>query len=159
MTAETAEPIRRDRSSEPVHVTTSASALATLRRQLAHPRQTQSSTAKRTLTGYRYLHTAPDDRTRIVYSEIHRNPQTITTVDPPPTRSERRPLPESPPRGRRHWMAHNDASPDAEIEECVATLYRYKAQTSSAAACAPAPRQPRASGSKRRSATSSATHR
>lgn len=37
--------------------------------------------AKRSSTGYRYLHSALDDRTRVVYSEIHTNEQAVTAVE------------------------------------------------------------------------------
>ncbi|MDW3213864.1 MAG: IS481 family transposase [Ilumatobacteraceae bacterium] len=37
-------------------------------------------TAKRSTTGYRFLHSALDDRTRLVYSEIHANEQAVTAV-------------------------------------------------------------------------------
>jgi transposase InsO family protein len=40
----------------------------------------RAPTAKRASTGYRFLHTALDDRTRIIYSEIHSNEQAITAV-------------------------------------------------------------------------------
>jgi transposase InsO family protein len=36
--------------------------------------------SKHRLVGYRYIHTAIDDRTRIVYSEIHPNEQATTTA-------------------------------------------------------------------------------
>ncbi len=37
-------------------------------------------TAKRSTVGYRFLHSALDDRTRLVYSEIHANEQAVTAV-------------------------------------------------------------------------------
>ncbi len=37
-------------------------------------------TASRSSTGYRFLHSALDDRTRLVYSEIHPNEQAVTAV-------------------------------------------------------------------------------
>ena len=36
--------------------------------------------SKRSTTGYRFLHSALDDRTRLVYSEIHVNEQAVTAV-------------------------------------------------------------------------------
>jgi transposase InsO family protein len=41
----------------------------------------KAPTAKRASTGYRFLHTALDDRTRIIYSEMHSNEQAVTAVD------------------------------------------------------------------------------
>lgn len=38
-------------------------------------------TAARSSTGYRFLHSALDDRTRLVYSEIHANEQAVTAVE------------------------------------------------------------------------------
>ena len=40
----------------------------------------QAPPAKRSSTGYRFLHSALDDRTRIVYSEIHSDEQAVTTI-------------------------------------------------------------------------------
>lgn len=50
----------------------------------------QAPTVKRSATGYRFLHTALDDRTRIVYSEIHANEQPS-----PPSASGNEPTPTS----------------------------------------------------------------
>ena len=38
-------------------------------------------TAPRSSTGYRFIHSALDDRTRVVYSEIHADEQAVTAVD------------------------------------------------------------------------------
>ncbi len=40
----------------------------------------QAPTTPRSSTGYRFLHSALDDRTRLVYSEIHPNEQAVTAV-------------------------------------------------------------------------------
>jgi transposase InsO family protein len=40
----------------------------------------QAPTTPRSSTGYRLLHSALDDRTRVVYSEIHTNEQAVTAV-------------------------------------------------------------------------------
>ena len=40
----------------------------------------QAPTVPRSSTGYRFLHSALDDRTRLVYSEIHTNEQAVTAV-------------------------------------------------------------------------------
>lgn len=40
----------------------------------------QAPSSKRSSTGYRFLHSALDDRTRVVYSEIHTNEQAVTAV-------------------------------------------------------------------------------
>lgn len=40
----------------------------------------QAPTTPRSSTGYRFLHSALDDRTRLVYSEIHTNEQAVTAV-------------------------------------------------------------------------------
>jgi hypothetical protein len=37
-------------------------------------------TTRRSSTGYRFIHSALDDRTRLVYSEIHTNEQAVTVV-------------------------------------------------------------------------------
>lgn len=41
----------------------------------------QAPSSKRSSTGYRFLHSALDDRTRLVYSEIHANEQAVTAVE------------------------------------------------------------------------------
>ena len=40
----------------------------------------QAPAVTRSTTGYRYIHSAIDDRTRVVYSEIHTNEQAVTAV-------------------------------------------------------------------------------
>jgi transposase InsO family protein len=80
----TAEPIRRyqrDRPGELVHVDVKKLAgIPDGRGWRIHGRG-HAPPAKRASTGYRFLHTALDDRTRIIYSEIHSNEQAITAAD------------------------------------------------------------------------------
>ena len=74
------EPVRRyqrDRPGEMVHVD--------IKKLAAIPdgggwRVHGRGTKPRTAVGYRYLHSAIDDRTRLVYSEIHDNEQAGTAV-------------------------------------------------------------------------------
>jgi transposase InsO family protein len=79
----TAEPIiryQRDRPGELVHVDVKKLAgIPDGGGWRIHGRG-QAPTTKRSSTGYRFLHSALDDRTRIVYSEIHTNEQAITAV-------------------------------------------------------------------------------
>jgi transposase InsO family protein len=79
----TAEPIRRyqrDRPGELVHVDVKKLAgIPDGGGWRIHGRG-HAPPAKRASTGYRFLHTALDDRTRIIYSEIHSNEQAITAV-------------------------------------------------------------------------------
>jgi len=79
----TAEPIvryQRDRPGELVHVDVKKLAgIPDGGGWRIHGRG-HAPTAKRSSIGYRFLHSALDDRTRIVYSEIHANEQAITAV-------------------------------------------------------------------------------
>ena len=79
----TAEPIRRyqrDRPGELVHVDVKKLAgIPDGGGWRIHGRG-QAPPAKRSTIGYRFLHSALDDRTRIVYSEIHANEQAVTAV-------------------------------------------------------------------------------
>jgi len=79
----TAEPIRRyqrDRPGELVHVDVKKLAgIPDGGGWRTHGRG-KAPTVKRSSTGYRFLHSALDDRTRIVYSEIHANEQAVTAV-------------------------------------------------------------------------------
>lgn len=79
----TAEPVRRyqrDRPGELVHVDVKKLAGIPDGGGWRIHGKGKAPTAKRSSTGYRFLHTALDDRTRIVYSEIHGNEQAITAV-------------------------------------------------------------------------------
>jgi transposase InsO family protein len=80
----TAEPVRRyqrDRPGELVHVDVKKLAgIPDGGGWRIHGRG-QAPPAKRATIGYRYLHSAIDDRTRIVYSEIHTDEQAITAVE------------------------------------------------------------------------------
>ena len=79
----TAEPVRRyqrDRPGELVHVDVKKLAgIPDGGGWRIHGRG-QAPTAKRSTTGYRFLHSAIDDRTRIVYSEIHPDEQAVTAA-------------------------------------------------------------------------------
>jgi transposase InsO family protein len=79
----TAEPIiryQRDRPGELVHVDVKKLAgIPDGGGWRIHGRG-HAPTVKRSTIGYRFLHSALDDRTRIVYSEIHSNEQAITAV-------------------------------------------------------------------------------
>lgn len=79
----TAEPVvryQRDRPGELVHVDVKKIAgIPDGGGWRIHGRG-QAPTVQRSTTGYRYLHSALDDRTRIVYSEIHTNEQALTAV-------------------------------------------------------------------------------
>ena len=80
----TAEPIRRyqrDRPGELVHVDVKKlSGIPDGGGWRIHGRG-QTPGPKHTKTGYRFLHSALDDRTRIVYSEIHTDEQAVTAVE------------------------------------------------------------------------------
>ena len=79
----TAEPIRRyqrDHPGELVHVDVKKLAGIPEGGGWRIHGRGRAPTAKRASTGYRFLHTALDDRTRIIYSEIHSNEQAITAV-------------------------------------------------------------------------------
>ena len=79
----TAEPIiryQRDRPGELVHVDVKKLAgIADGGGWRIHGRG-QAPPSRRSATGYRFLHSALDDRTRLVYSEIHTNEQAVTAV-------------------------------------------------------------------------------
>ena len=79
----TADPIhryQRDRPGELVHVDVKKlSGIPDGGGWRIHGRG-QAPPVKRSTTGYRFLHSALDDRTRIVYSEIHHNEQADTAV-------------------------------------------------------------------------------
>ena len=79
----TAEPIvryQRDRPGELVHVDVKKLAgIPDGGGWRIHGRR-QASNEQRGKIGYRFLHSAVDDRTRIVYSEIHANEQAVTAV-------------------------------------------------------------------------------
>lgn len=79
----TAEPIiryQRDRPGELVHVDVKKLAgIPDGGGWRIHGRG-RAPTAKRSTIGYRFLHSALDDRTRIIYSEIHSNEQAVTAV-------------------------------------------------------------------------------
>ena len=79
----TAEPVRRyqrDRPGELVHVDVKKIAgIPDGGGWRIHGRG-QAPPAKRSSTGYRFIHSALDDRTRIVYSEIHSNEQAVTAI-------------------------------------------------------------------------------
>jgi transposase InsO family protein len=79
----TAEPVRRyqrDRPGELVHVDIKKLAgIPDGGGWRIHGRG-QAPPSKRSSIGYRFLHSALDDRTRIVYSEIHSNEQALTAV-------------------------------------------------------------------------------
>ena len=44
------------------------------------PNRTRPQLVKRAQVGYRYIHSAIDDRTRLVYSEIHSDEQAVTAA-------------------------------------------------------------------------------
>jgi transposase InsO family protein len=79
----TAEPVRRyqrDRPGELVHVDVKKlSGIPDGGGWRIHGRG-QAPPVKRSSTGYRFLHSALDDRTRLVYSEIHTDEQAVTAV-------------------------------------------------------------------------------
>jgi transposase InsO family protein len=79
----TAEPVRRyqrDRPGELVHVDVKKLAgILDGGGWRIHGRG-RAPPSKRSSIGYRFLHSALDDRTRIVYSEIHSNEQAITAL-------------------------------------------------------------------------------
>ena len=79
-----AEPPRRyqrDRPGELVHVDVKKIAGIPDRRRLAHPRPRPTRPpVKRSSAGYRYIHTALDDRTRLAYSEILDDEQAVTAA-------------------------------------------------------------------------------
>ena len=80
----TAEPVRRyqrERPGELVHVDVKKLAgIPDGGGWRIHGRG-QAPPSKRSTIGYRFLHSAIDDRTRIVYSEIHTNEQAATAVE------------------------------------------------------------------------------
>ena len=79
----TADPIiryQRDRPGELVHVDVKKLAGIPAGGGWRVHGRGKAPTVKRSSTGYRFLHSALDDRTRIVYSEIHANEQALTAV-------------------------------------------------------------------------------
>jgi transposase InsO family protein len=81
--ASAAEPVRhyqRDRPGELVHVDVKKLAGIPAGGGWRIHGRGHAPTTKRASTGYRYLHTAIDDRTRLAYSEIHYDEQAATAA-------------------------------------------------------------------------------